>query len=33
MSTCEVCGNEYDKSFELIIAGATTSADVKDRAA
>jgi hypothetical protein len=22
MSECEVCGNEYDKSFELITAGA-----------
>jgi hypothetical protein len=22
MATCEVCGNEYDKSFELIAAGA-----------
>ena len=21
MATCEVCGNEYDKSFELIVAG------------
>jgi hypothetical protein len=21
--TCEVCGNEYDKSFEVIIDGAT----------
>jgi hypothetical protein len=21
MSTCEVCGNEYDKSFEVIAAG------------
>src|SRR5438128_1885814 len=21
MATCEVCGNEYDKSFELIAAG------------
>ena len=22
MATCEVCGNEYDKSFELTAAGA-----------
>ncbi len=22
MSTCEVCGNDYDKSFEVIAAGA-----------
>jgi phage terminase large subunit GpA-like protein len=22
MATCEVCGNEYDKSFEVIVAGA-----------
>jgi hypothetical protein len=21
MATCEVCGNEYDKSFKLIIGG------------
>ena len=25
MATCEVCGNEYDKSFELIAAGAVGS--------
>jgi hypothetical protein len=23
MATCEVCGNDYDKSFEVIAAGAT----------
>src|SRR2546430_16297125 len=22
MATCEVCGNEYDKSFEIVAAGA-----------
>jgi hypothetical protein len=21
--TCEVCGNDYDKSFEIVIGGAT----------
>jgi hypothetical protein len=24
MAQCEVCGNDYDKSFELIAAGAVT---------
>ena len=23
MATCEVCGNTYDKSFEVVMAGAT----------
>lgn len=23
MSTCETCGNEYDKSFEVVMAGET----------
>jgi Rieske Fe-S protein len=23
MATCEVCGNDYDKSFEVVQAGAT----------
>lgn len=23
MGTCEVCGNEYDKCFEVVAAGAT----------
>jgi hypothetical protein len=23
MATCEVCGNDYDKSFEVLIAGET----------
>ncbi|SRR6266700_6376775 len=27
MSTCEVCGNEYDKAFELIAAGARHTFD------
>ena len=27
MATCEVCGNEYDKSFELIVAGARHTFD------
>jgi len=27
MATCEVCGNEYDKSFELIAAGARHTFD------
>jgi hypothetical protein len=27
MSKCEVCGNEYDKSFELIAAGARHTFD------
>ena len=21
MATCEVCGNDYDKSFEVVVAG------------
>jgi hypothetical protein len=24
MATCEVCGNDYDKSFEVVTAGADT---------
>src|SRR5438552_19048587 len=27
MATCEVCGNDYDKSFELIAAGARHTFD------
>ena len=27
MAICEVCGNEYDKSFELIAAGARHTFD------
>jgi hypothetical protein len=27
MATCEVCGNEYDKAFELIAAGARHTFD------
>jgi hypothetical protein len=27
MGTCEVCGNEYDKSFEVSMAGATHTFD------
>jgi hypothetical protein len=23
MATCEVCGNDYDKSFEVILEGST----------
>jgi hypothetical protein len=23
VATCEVCGNDYDKSFEVVAAGAT----------
>jgi hypothetical protein len=28
MATCEVCGNEYDESFEIVAAGARTSSTV-----
>ena len=27
MGTCEVCGNDYDKSFQVIQAGATHTFD------
>jgi hypothetical protein len=27
MATCEVCGNDYDKSFQVILAGATHTFD------
>ena len=27
MATCEVCGNEYDKTFEVTIEGATHTFD------
>ena len=27
MAKCEVCGNDYDKSFELITAGARHTFD------
>ena len=27
MATCEVCGNEYDKAFEVIAAGARHTFD------
>jgi hypothetical protein len=27
MGTCETCGNEYDKTFEVIAAGATHTFD------
>jgi hypothetical protein len=27
MATCEVCGNEYDKSFDVVVAGATHTFD------
>lgn len=27
MGTCEVCGNDYDKSFEVVAAGATHTFD------
>jgi Rieske Fe-S protein len=27
MGRCEVCGNEYDKSFQLTIAGTTLTFD------
>jgi hypothetical protein len=27
MGTCEVCGNEYDKSFEVSMGGATHTFD------
>jgi hypothetical protein len=27
MATCEVCGNEYDKTFELIRGGETRTFD------
>jgi hypothetical protein len=27
MATCEVCGNDYDKSFEVVAAGASHTFD------
>lgn len=27
MATCEVCGNEYDKTFEVVMAGETHTFD------
>lgn len=27
MSQCELCGNEYDKSFEVVMAGKTHTFD------
>lgn len=27
MASCEVCGNEYDKTFELVVAGARHTFD------
>ena len=27
MATCEVCGNEYDKSFDVIMEGTTHTFD------
>lgn len=27
MATCELCGNEYDKTFELIMAGESHTFD------
>ena len=27
MATCEVCGNEYDKSFEVTVGGASHTFD------
>jgi hypothetical protein len=27
MATCEVCGNDYDKSFDVVVAGATHTFD------
>ena len=27
MATCEVCGNEYDKSFEVIVDGVSHTFD------
>jgi hypothetical protein len=27
MATCEVCGNDYDKAFQVIAAGATHTFD------
>jgi hypothetical protein len=27
MATCEVCGNDYDKAFEVIVAGSTHTFD------
>ena len=27
MATCEVCGNEYDKTFDVVMAGETHTFD------
>jgi hypothetical protein len=27
MATCEACGNDYDKAFEVTVAGATRTFD------
>jgi len=27
MATCQVCGNDYDKTFDVIMAGATHTFD------
>lgn len=27
MKTCEVCGNEYDKAFDVVMAGVTHTFD------
>ena len=27
MATCEVCGNDYDKSFDVIVGGSTHTFD------
>jgi hypothetical protein len=27
MATCEVCGNDYDKAFQVTVAGATHTFD------
>jgi hypothetical protein len=27
MAACEVCGNDYDKAFEVIVAGSTHTFD------
>ena len=27
MATCEVCGNDYDKAFEVIVEGSTHTFD------
>jgi len=32
VSTCEVCGNEYDKSFDLVVSGKKHTFDSFERA-